>query len=78
MIPIESATSRDVLAMFLGTHDLENHSLDGVQAGNDTVVLVCSCGTETVVSSTRVDETGWKFGDLIDRMKQLGQLGRSR
>lgn len=76
--PIESATSRDILAVFFPDHEL--CSMDGATAGQDHLTFNCSCGQELSVTSERMKAKGWTLVEVKDRLsiKKLGQIGRTR
>lgn len=76
MIPMESATSRDILEIFFPKHAL--HSMDGAVVSGDIVGLECSCGKGFSFSEADAKKAGLKFVDIVSRLRKLGQIGRQK
>jgi hypothetical protein len=50
--------------------------MDGAAAGSESLTLFCSCGQNVRFTSSDVQAVGWKFGEVVDRLKKLCQIGR--
>lgn len=76
MIPIETATSRDILAATSSSHAM--HSMDGATVAGTSIGMSCSCGSQVTLSSEDCDLLGWKLGDVATRLRKLCQTGRGK
>jgi hypothetical protein len=76
MIPIETATSREILALASSEHSM--HSMDGAVVNPSSISMNCSCGSVVTLTADDAELTGQKLGAIVSRLRKLNQVGRTR
>ena len=75
--PIESATCREIMAAVDPFHDL--HTMEGATVSKASIEMLCTnCNTVVKMTADDAEILGWKLGDVANRLRKLGQVGRRK